>query len=157
VRDEDPASDWPDVVSLPETIAEAITSHALAEAPNEACGFVTGSDVPARGGLASRYVPCRNALASPSRYSVHPDDLLRLVTGMELSGEEIWAVVHSHVRSPAVPSSTDVAEAALPEALYLVVSLAAAPQMRAWRIDGGAATEVALGSSAAGSTTGTGA
>ena len=36
----------------------------------------------------------------------------------------IWGIVHSHVRSPAVPSPTDVGLAFYPDALYLLVSLA---------------------------------
>ncbi len=129
---------------LPPAIAEAIVAHARAEAPNEACGFVVGSDVVDRGGLAHRFVPCRNQLASPTRFRVHPDDLLRLVIETERSGEEIWAVVHSHLRSAAVPSPTDVAEADWPAALYLLVSLAAEPSLRAWRIVDGAVDEVVL-------------
>ena len=129
---------------LPPGIADAIVAHARAEAPNEACGFVVGSDIVGRGGAARRYVPCRNALASPTRFSVHPDDLLRLALETDRSGEEVWGVVHSHVRSAAVPSPTDVAEAAWPEALFLVVSLAGEPSLRAWWIIDGAAVEVAL-------------
>jgi proteasome lid subunit RPN8/RPN11 len=131
-------------VHLPPGIADAIVAHARAEAPNEACGFVVGSDIVGRGGTARRYVPCRNELASPTRYSVHPDDLIRVAMEAERSGEEIWAVVHSHVRSAAVPSPTDIAEAAWPEALYLLVSLAGRASLRAWWIVDGAADEVAL-------------
>ena len=64
----------------------------------------------------------------------------------------MWAIVHSHVTSPAVPSLTDVGLATFPDALYVLVSLAAdeadattgAPSLRAWRIVGGAVFEVAL-------------
>ncbi len=61
-------------------------------------------------------------------------------------------IVHSHVRSPARPSPTDVGLALYPDALYLLVSLAAdeadpvtgAASVRAWRIVDGAIFEVAL-------------
>jgi len=64
----------------------------------------------------------------------------------------IWGIVHSHVRSPARPSPTDVGLAFYPEALYVLVSLAegeadpatGAESVRAWRIVDGAAFEVAL-------------
>jgi proteasome lid subunit RPN8/RPN11 len=66
--------------------------------------------------------------------------------------EVFWAIVHSHVRSPAEPSTTDVGLAFYPDALYIVVSLAdevadpgtGEPSLRAWRIVDGAVTEVAL-------------
>ena len=38
--------------------------------------------------------------------------------------EVFWAIVHSHVRSPARPSPTDIGLALYPDALYLLVSLA---------------------------------
>jgi len=60
-------------------------------------------------------------------------------------GEEVWGIVHSHVASPAVPSVTDIGLAFYPESLYLVCSLAGAePELRAWTIRDGAASEVGL-------------
>ncbi len=134
-------------VRVPRAVAEAIARHADAERPNEACGLVVGSALAADGGTARRYIACRNAAASPSRYLVHRDDLLRVLAELDRTGEELWGVVHSHVRTPAVPSSTDIGEAAWPTAVYLLVSLAGdgpAPGLRAWRIVNGAATELAL-------------
>jgi proteasome lid subunit RPN8/RPN11 len=131
-------------VRLPRVIAEAIEAQARAEYPLEACGLIPGSAPVAEGGLALRYVPCRNAAASPVRYAVHPDDLLRVTIETDDADEAIWGIAHSHVRSPAVPSPTDVGLAQYPDALYLLISLAAEPALRAWRIVDGAAHEVAL-------------
>jgi len=134
-------------VRLPLPIAEAVVHHARDQRPNEACGLVVGSAHAADGGIALRYVPCRNAAASPSRYLVHRDDLLGVLAQLDRAGEELWGVVHSHVRTPAIPSATDVAEAAWPAAVYLLVTLADGPDaasLRAWRIVDGAATELAL-------------
>ena len=62
-----------------------------------------------------------------------------------------WAIVHSHVDSPARPSPTDLRESHYPDALYLLVSLSASeaapdgsPGVRAWRIVDGGVHEVAL-------------
>ncbi len=134
-------------VRVPRAIAEAIAHHARAERPNEACGLVVGSALPADGGVARRYVACRNAAESPSRYLVDRDDLLRVLAELDRTGEEVWGVVHSHVRTAAVPSTADIGEAAWPAALYLLVSLADdddAPSLRAWRIGNGTATELPL-------------
>ena len=68
------------------------------------------------------------------------------------AGEAIWAIVHSHVRSSARPSPTDVGLAFYPDALYLLVSLDAdeadpasgAESVRAWRIVDGQVFEVGL-------------
>jgi len=98
--------------------------------------------VPADGGVARRWEPARNEAASPFRYRVHRDDLYRLTVETDDADEVFWAIVHSHVRSPAVPSPTDVGAATYPDALYILVSLAEdeadaateRPSVRAWRI-----------------------
>ena len=141
-------------VRLPRAMAEAIARHAREARPNESCGLIVGSALEGEGGVALRYVRCRNAATSRSRYVVHRDDLLAVLAELDRSGEELWGVVHSHVRSAAMPSATDVGEAAWPSAVYLLVSLAddrddrtpesPLPDVRAWRIAGGAARELAL-------------
>ncbi len=131
-------------VRLPRAIADAILAHARAEAPLEACGLIPGSVSAADGGEPHRYVPCRNALASPVRYTVHPEDLLRVTVEADDAGGVIWGIVHSHVQSPAVPSATDVDLAYYPDALYLLVSLADEPALRAWWIADGSVREVGL-------------
>jgi proteasome lid subunit RPN8/RPN11 len=131
-------------IRLPRAIADATLTHARADAPLEACGLIPGSAPAADGGEPLRYVPCRNALASPVRYTIHPEDLLRVIIDADDSGGVIWGIVHSHVRSPAVPSQTDVDLAYYPDALYLLVSLAHEPALRAWWIVDGSVHEVEL-------------
>ena len=46
-----------------------------AELPNEACGLLSGS---AADGLVTTFHPARNMEASPLRYNVHPEDLVRI-------------------------------------------------------------------------------
>jgi [CysO sulfur-carrier protein]-S-L-cysteine hydrolase len=142
----------PAQVVLPRAIADAVTAHARAELPNEACGLVIGSAPAAAGGLAVRYEACRNVAASPVRYTIHPDDVARHLIAADDADEVLWGIVHSHVRTAAVPSATDVGLAFYPDALYLLVSLAgdqagpdaAASSLRAWRILDGLVHEVAL-------------
>ena len=98
--------------------------QARAEDPNEACGLIIGDRPAAAGGVALRFEPVRNRAASPYRYEIHPDDLLRLTIATDDADQVFWAIVHSHVRSPAYPSPTDVGLAFYPDALYLLVSLA---------------------------------
>ena len=130
---------------IPAAVAEAIVAQARAEYPLEACGLIPGSTYPADGGQALRYHACRNASASPTRYSVHPDDLYRITVEVDDADEVIWGIVHSHVRSPAVPSQTDIGLALYPDALYLLVSLAEEPPaLRGWRIVDGGIHEVEL-------------
>jgi proteasome lid subunit RPN8/RPN11 len=114
---------------------EAIVQHARAEDPNEACGLIIGSAPAGEGGIALRFEAVRNKAASPYRFEIDPDDLLRLTIATDDAGEVFWAIVHSHVRSPAFPSPTDVGLAFYPDALYLIVSLAEdEPALGAYRI-----------------------
>jgi proteasome lid subunit RPN8/RPN11 len=42
---------------------------------------------------------------------------------MREAGEELFAIYHSHPHAPAEPSVRDIAEAAYPQAIYLIISL----------------------------------
>jgi proteasome lid subunit RPN8/RPN11 len=141
----------PASVDLPAAIRDALVAHARAEYPNEMCGLVVGDRPAAEGGRALRWLPTRNRAASPYRYEIDSDDLLRATLETEDADEVFWAIVHSHVRSPAWPSPTDIGLAFYPDALYLLVSLAEAeagpsgePSIRAWRIVDGDVHEVEL-------------
>jgi proteasome lid subunit RPN8/RPN11 len=140
------APDRPIGLTILRPIADAMLSHAHAELPNEACGILSGS---LGDGVASAFHPARNAEASPLRYSVHPEDLVRIVFEIEEAERDLVAIFHSHTRSAAVPSATDRRAAMYPDAFYVVASLAnpgASPEsaMRSWRIHGGQAFEVPL-------------
>jgi len=133
-------------LAIPRSVAEAMIAHARAELPNEACGLVAGSLVDGR---ASAYHPARNAEASPLRYTVHPEDLVRITFAIDDAGDDLVAIFHSHTHSPAIPSATDRRTAMYPEQFYVLATLAdpdAPPErvLRAWRIHQGHAFEVPL-------------
>lgn len=144
----------PESVDMPATMIQQLIDHARAEYPNEACGIIAGSRLPAHAGAPTRWFPARNDAASPLRYTIHPQDLLRIYTAIDDVDEEVWAIVHSHVRSPARPSPTDIGKAdSWPDALYILVSLAESaddpgqpsPTVRAWRIVDREVFEVSIG------------
>ena len=125
----------PASIELPADMLQALIDHARAEYPNEMCGVIVGQGAAAAGGTPLRWEATRNRAASPMRYEIHPDDLLRLTIETEAADEEFWAIVHSHTHSPARPSPTDIGLAFYPDALYLLVSLADdEPATAAWRI-----------------------
>ena len=133
-------------LTIPASVAEHMLAHARAELPNEACGLLAGDLATAR---ATTFHPARNAEASPLRYDVHPDDLVRIVFGIEDAGEDLVGIFHSHTHTPAVPSPTDLRTAQYPDAFYILATLSdpdAGPSvaLRAWRILDGASTEVPL-------------
>jgi proteasome lid subunit RPN8/RPN11 len=133
-------------LTIPLPVAEALLAHARSEVPNEACGLLAGDLAT---GVATAYHPARNAEASPLRYNVDPQDLVRIIFAIDDGGEDLIGIFHSHTHTPAVPSPTDLRSAQYPDAFYLLASLSdpdagPADALRAWRITDGASTEVPL-------------
>lgn len=131
---------------LTASIADELLAHARADVPNEACGLLSGDLAT---GVATAYHRARNADASPYVYTVHPDDLLRIVLAIDDDGEDLVAIFHSHTHTPAEPSPTDKRQALYPGVFYLLASLTdpgSTPSnaLRAWRITGGDSHEVPL-------------
>jgi [CysO sulfur-carrier protein]-S-L-cysteine hydrolase len=121
---------------------DEIVAHARAEAPEECCGMIG-----ARDGRAVSLYRARNAEASPLRYVVHPQDQFRIMERMDDRGEELGAIYHSHTRSAAYPSQTDVNLAeGWPDPLYVICSIVDpdSPDVRAFAIRDRAIEEVAL-------------
>lgn len=126
---------------IPAAMIAEMVEHALAERPLESCGLVAGRD-----GTPLRFYPTRNADQSPVRYSIHPEDLLRVTLDMERRGEDLWAIFHSHPQSEAYPSHTDIRLAFYPESIYLIASLLhpERPVLRGFRIRGQDVRELAV-------------
>jgi [CysO sulfur-carrier protein]-S-L-cysteine hydrolase len=124
---------------LPQDFESQIIEQAKAEHPNEACGLIGGSD-----GHAKRLFRMTNAERSPVIYRMEPTEQLRVFNEIDADGLDLVAIYHSHTRSPAYPSSTDVSLAYYPEAVYLIVSLAdmEKPDLRGFRIQDGKVTEI---------------
>src|SRR6266511_5771760 len=98
-------------------------------------------------GGATEVFRARNAEASPFRYTIHPQDQFRITMEIEDSGEENAAIYHSHTKSPAEPSQTDINLAEnWPDPVYLICSVADpdAPEVRAFSIRQGRVDEVEL-------------
>jgi proteasome lid subunit RPN8/RPN11 len=128
-------------VLIPAQLLDEIVAHAREEAPNECCGLVGGVE-----GRATAVYRARNEFESPLRYNVHPQDLIRIMGEIDRKGEELAAIYHSHTRSEAYPSQTDVNLAAnWPDPVYLICSLASPePELRAFTIRDAKVEEVEL-------------
>jgi len=89
-----------------------------------------------RDGTATRVLRTENSEGSPFMYVMEPREQLRLMEELEDAGEDLLAIYHSHTRSVAYPSRTDVDLAFYSEPLYVIVSLAdrQSPDIRAFTI-----------------------
>jgi proteasome lid subunit RPN8/RPN11 len=128
-------------VRIPRHIHDELLAHARDEAPNECCGLIGGNN-----GTATTLYRARNAEASPLRYNLDPQDQFRIMMEMEERGEELSAIYHSHTKSPAYPSQTDINLATYPGAVYVIASLAPGddPPVRGFSIGDGQVTEAEL-------------
>jgi [CysO sulfur-carrier protein]-S-L-cysteine hydrolase len=127
------------VVVVPAALRRELEDHARSELPNEACGLIV-----LEGGTASRYVPARNAAASPYRFEldVDPETWFLEDDGFEL------AVFHSHVASPPRPSRTDVENIGLWAGRPYLIYTVRTGELAAWRIEDGHIEPLALSTAA---------
>src|SRR3989338_4117826 len=88
------------------------------EFPNEACGILAGKD-----GKVEKVYEMTNTDKSPSTFFMDAKEQLKTIKEMRGLGLEMAGIYHSHVASPAYPSSHDVELAFYPDASYVIVSL----------------------------------
>jgi proteasome lid subunit RPN8/RPN11 len=135
----------PASAGIPAAVLQDLIEWARQGFPDEACGLLAASRSAEDGGVPSRFLPMKNAAASPYRYLMDPDEQLRVMLEIDDRDQVIWGIFHSHVASKPEPSVTDIGLAFYPEALYLICSLAGdMPEVRAWAIQDGRVGEVVL-------------
>lgn len=118
-----------DSLELPRAAVDEMVAHCLSERPNEACGILG-----AEGGTIVKVFRMTNASASPVRYSLDPREQFAVYKALDDNGWDLAGVFHSHTRTEAYPSPTDV-RLASEDVPYLIVSLASdPPSVRAFRI-----------------------
>ena len=120
------------VLRLTRDVYLQIVGHSYDGLPNEACGLFAGKP---GADLAEVFYATDNVAASTKVYTVDPKQHLRADRDAEDRGLSIMGVFHSHTRTEAYPSPTDVAQAPDPTWHYVLVSLRDdAPVVRSYRI-----------------------
>jgi proteasome lid subunit RPN8/RPN11 len=115
---------------ISQALVDEMVAHAREDLPNECCGMVAGTD-----GEATEVIRVENAAASPLRYEMDPKAQYEAWKSIEDDGRELLAIYHSHTKSAAYPSQTDVNQAvAWPDQVYVIVSLedADAPDVKGY-------------------------
>jgi len=119
------------LVSITDAVMKSMQEHALSARPAECCGLLSGND-----GLITTLHPLRNDSERPeSRYFASPEDLFSAMRRIRDDGQVLLGIYHSHPRSPAYPSTSDVEMAFYPNAFYFIISLEPRLDLRAFRID----------------------
>jgi proteasome lid subunit RPN8/RPN11 len=115
---------------IAQSLIDEMVAHAREDLPNECCGMVGGLD-----GKARVVVPVVNSAASPLRFEMDSQGQYDALKTIEDGGGELLAIYHSHTKSAAYPSQTDVNQAVnWPDAIYVIVSLEdpEAPDVKAY-------------------------
>jgi proteasome lid subunit RPN8/RPN11 len=120
------------------TLHAALVAEATRTAPRECCGVLGG-----RGMRALSHFPVTNASPNPeSSYSMPPVEQWTALKELRRQGHELVGFYHSHPRTAAVPSPTDIALSYYPDAVMVIIGLAPQTVVRAFRVAGGQGLEI---------------
>jgi [CysO sulfur-carrier protein]-S-L-cysteine hydrolase len=130
-------------VHITEQVKRAIEKHALDAQPAECCGLLSGAN-----GVISHLHPLPNEADRPEvRFFATPEDLFAAMRRMREANQSLLGIYHSHPRTAAYPSASDVEMAFYPEAVYFIISLEPRIELRAFRIEASTIREVEIVSS----------
>ncbi|HEY6330483.1 MAG TPA: M67 family metallopeptidase [Blastocatellia bacterium] len=125
-------------ITITREVAAAIAAAAKNASPEECCGLVGGSN-----GVVTHAYSLRNESPRPeTRYFASPEDLLGAMRAIREAGQTLMGIYHSHPRTSAYPSASDVEMAFYPEAVYFIMSLGTCSELRAFKINGDGVQEV---------------
>ncbi len=105
--------------------------HAKRESPLECCGILGGKEK-----TVQKAFELKNGEESTVRYSMSPQEQLKVFEEMEKESMEMIAIYHSHPHTIPFPSETDVKMAFYPEVSSIIISLKdeTNPVVKAFRI-----------------------
>lgn len=131
------------MLELTRDVYGEMLGHAVAAQPNEACGLFAADSALDE---AVTFYPMANAAESDRIYEFDGAEHLAVEKQAEDAGLTIIGVMHSHTRTTAYPSPTDVAQASRFDPLgvwhYVIVSLKhPEPALRSYRIVAGMISE----------------
>lgn len=120
------------MLQIPKSIYQKMIEHAKKEWPLECCGILSGKDK-----TVEKAYELRNAEESSTRYSMSPQDQLKVFEEMEKESMKMIAVYHSHPDTIPFPSETDVKLTFYSEIASVIISLKEEknPVVKAFRID----------------------
>jgi [CysO sulfur-carrier protein]-S-L-cysteine hydrolase len=128
-------------LKITQLVLAGLIEHARDAAPLECCGLLAGA-----GDVIDECVRTRNLRASAVAYEIDPREHISAMKDLRTRGRSILGAYHSHPRTAARPSPTDVAEAHYErDFVYVIVSLEREPpDVRAYRLEGDAMIEAPL-------------
>ncbi|ALS21022.1 M67 family metallopeptidase [Paenibacillus naphthalenovorans] len=98
----------------------AMLRHCIEQKPQEACGFLFGSNEREM----DYFVPVANVHNEPERhFLMDPEEMIRALFAGRHGNQKPAGIVHSHPRTPPVPSAEDIRSSWRGAAWHWIVSL----------------------------------
>lgn len=99
------------------SVIEKMVSHARRDFPNEACGIIGVNQ------HSQRVVPLPNVHPNPSSFFLFDTtDYIQCLNRLDDDGYYFYAVYHSHPRTPAYPSRSDIDYATEDAPYHVIIS-----------------------------------
>ena len=96
---------------------EEMRRHVISCLPEEGCGLLAGIHH-----RVLEVIPVTNALHSPYRFRMDPEEQLKAMIHIEDHGYQMLGIFHSHLQGPVGPSETDLKESTYPEVAFIIWS-----------------------------------
>ena len=107
------------MITIVQRVLDEIWAHAHAEAPRECCGMLVGTC-----DRVLESVRATNLESGTTRFQIDPRDHIRALREARVKRLDVVGFYHSHPRSRAYPSETDIAECGYADALHLIAGFA---------------------------------
>lgn len=105
---------------LPRPLINKVLAHAQQNPEIEVCGLI-GSDPASE---QKEYYPISNVSKNPGcRFLMDAPQQISAMKNMRDKQQQLFAIVHSHPDSDAIPSPLDIEQSSYKDVFYLIISL----------------------------------
>ena len=126
------------MITIVQSVLDNVLAHAREEAPRECCGVLIGD-----AGRISGSARATNLEAGTTRFRIDPRDHIDAIRAARSRQLDVIGFYHSHPRSRAYPSETDITESGYAGAMHLIVGVCDdAQEARLFTIEGATVTEL---------------
>jgi proteasome lid subunit RPN8/RPN11 len=127
-------------MTIASSVVDDVTAHAIESQPLECCGLLLGTSA-----RITQAVRSLNIAKSATRFLLDPHTHIEARRTARNQGLQVIGFYHSHPHSQPYPSATDLAEAAYPECVHLIVGFVdGKAEVRLFNYKDGSANELVL-------------
>ena len=124
-------------MQLSRTISNELLKLAQTHPNQEICGLIGVNSTDTQQHPDQTCYPISNiATDTHTLFEMNPKEQINAMKKMRNAGQSLFAIYHSHPKTPAIPSEKDIQQHQYPDVYYLVISLGTEGvlQMNAYKI-----------------------